>query len=172
MKPKSEPVWTKGPSTRFIIHHTAGHHPELGDAANESVAESIAYAKAIQRLHMLVNGWNDSGHNFLVCRNGWVLQGRWRTVTAIQHQRMVVSAHCPSQNTQVGIEHEHVGTEPLTERQFEASCRLQAWVCRCYGLNETLDTRGHREFFSTACPANLQETIPEMIARVNALLSV
>jgi hypothetical protein len=39
-----------------------------------------------------------------------VLQGRWLTVSAIEAGHMVVSAHCPGQNGQIGIEHEHLGT--------------------------------------------------------------
>jgi hypothetical protein len=168
--PKGEPPWTGKPSTRFIIHHTAGHAPELDSPANESVAEAIAYARSIQSYHMS-QGWLDSGHNFLVCRNGWVLQGRWRTVRAIQAKQMVVSAHCPGQNTQVGIEHEHQGLEPMTTRQLEASCRLMAWVCRCYGLKTTLGLHPHREYYATSCPANLTEDIPRMAERVNELLA-
>jgi hypothetical protein len=158
-------------ASRIIFHHTAGHHPELSLPANvESVAESVAYARQIQAFHMNVNGWNDSGHNFLVCRNGVVLQGRWRTVSAIQAGAMVVSAHCPGQNTQIGVEHEHAGTEPITAAQLEASAQLQAWVAARYGLGKVLPVHPHSEFFATACPANLADQIPAIVRRAQAIL--
>src|SRR4249920_1746589 len=72
---KAKAVYVGRPS-RIIFHHTAGHHPEISQPKNESRAEAILYAKAIQHYHMDNNGWNDSGHNFLVCRNGLILVGR------------------------------------------------------------------------------------------------
>ena len=47
---------------------------------------------------------------------------------AVKKGRMVVSAHCPGQNTQPGIEHEHNGTERMTKAQFAASAQLIAWI--------------------------------------------
>src|SRR4051794_36740410 len=88
-----------GKARRIIIHHTAGHHRELDDPADTSREEAIRYARDIQAFHMgPERGWIDSGHNFLVMRNGMILQGRWQTVSAIQAGRMVRSAHCPGQN--------------------------------------------------------------------------
>ena len=71
------------------------------------------------------NGWNDSGHNFLACRNGLILVGRHMSLPAIRQDRMVVSAHCPGHNEQPGIEHEHEGDENddrADERERMASC--------------------------------------------------
>jgi len=169
-RPPRSPIVACGRAQRVIVHHTAGHHAELSDPANESHAEAVGYARAIQAFHMDVNGWVDSGHNFLVCRNGDVLQGRWRTVSAIQQGAMVVSAHCPGQNGQVGIEHEHQGSEPLTAAQFEASAQLQAWIADRYGLKTVLPAHPHSEFFPTACPANLVKEIPALVKRAQAIL--
>ena len=86
---KVKPVYVSRPK-RIIFHHTAGHHPEISVPRDESRAEAIAYARAIQRFHMDVNGWNDSGHNFLVCRNGLILVGRHMSLPAIKKGRMVL----------------------------------------------------------------------------------
>lgn len=167
----SSPIQTAPRATKIIIHHTAGHHPEIAAPSSESREEAIAYARQIQAFHMDVNGWIDSGHNFLVCRNGLVLQGRWLTVTAIEAGHMVVSAHCPGQNGQIGIEHEHAGTEAPTEAQLQASAELIAWIARRYELSEPLPLYPHSTYFATACPANLKASIPELAARARALLS-
>lgn len=157
-------------ATRIIIHHTAGHHPEISNPQDESRAEAIRYARDIQSFHMNGNGWNDSGHNFLVCRNGDILQGRWLTVSAIEAGHMVVSAHCPGQNTQVGIEHEHLGTEKMTPAQRESSALLIAWIASKYGKKESLPLFPHRQFFPTSCPANLAEEIPRIHSMADKLL--
>ena len=149
--PKSEPELVNR-SVRIIFHHTAGH------ASDGTVDGAKAYARAIQASHF-ANGWNDSGHNFLVCRNGSILVGRWFTVTAIQHKKMVRSAHCPGQNDQIGIEHEHYGLEEMTAAQRKASARLQAWIADRYGRSKVLPAEPHSKYIATACPANLKDDI-------------
>src|SRR4051794_21845566 len=88
-KPKSG-IQTTGMAEEIIFHHTAGHHREIDTPHVQSRAESIQYARAIQDFHMNSRGWIDSGHNFLVCRNGIVLQGRWLTVSSIQAKHMII----------------------------------------------------------------------------------
>lgn len=158
-------------STRIIIHHTAGHHPEISLPGDESREESIRYARDIQAFHMDTNGWVDSGHNFLVCRNGLILQGRWLTVSTIQARHMVLSAHCPGQNGQVGIEHEHLGAEPMTQAQRLASGALIAWVSSHYGRSVALPLHPHSEFYATACPANLKAELPRLARIADELLA-
>lgn len=169
-KPKSG-LRTVGMAQRIIIHHTAGHHAEISNPTNESQAEAERYARDIQRFHMDGRGWTDSGHNFLVCRSGHILQGRWLTVSSIQAHHMVQSAHCPGQNTQIGIEHEHFGQEEMTKAQFEASARLIAWIADRYGKKVVLPLAPHSKYFPTACPVNLKDDIPRLRARAQAILS-
>jgi hypothetical protein len=46
------PATLVGKSRRIIFHHTDGHHPEIENPTNESVAEAIRYAQDIQAFHM------------------------------------------------------------------------------------------------------------------------
>jgi N-acetylmuramoyl-L-alanine amidase len=166
---KAPPVYVSRPK-RIIFHHTAGHHPEISLPRNESRAEAILYAKAIQNLHMNGNGWNDSGHNFLVCRNGLILVGRHMSYPAIKKGRMVVSAHCLSQNDQPGLEHEHLGSERMTKAQFSASAHLCAWIidnCRMRGGSAI---HPHKEFNKTSCPAELMAELPALKTAVDQIL--
>jgi hypothetical protein len=169
-KPKRG-VETVHASTRVIFHHTAGHHPELSHPADQSREESMAFARAIQRQHM-AQGWIDSGHNFLVCRNGLILQGRWLTVSAIQAKHMVLSAHCPGQNGQIGIEHEHLGNEKMTVKQKESSARLMAWIADQYDRKTVLPVYPHSKYYATSCPANLIHDIAAIKSRAQNILSV
>jgi hypothetical protein len=164
-------IQTVGESVRTIFHHTAGHHRELGNPKNQSREESMQYARDIQKYHMDGNGWNDSGHNFLICRNGLVLQGRWLTVSAIQASHMVGSAHCPGQNGQIGLEHEHYGSEEMTREQKEASSMLMAWIAWHYERKNVLPSMPHSKYFPTSCPANLNEDIAGIVKRAQVLLN-
>lgn len=155
----------------IIFHHTAGHHREIESPGDESLAESMRYARDVQSYHMDANGWEDSGHNFLVCRNGVILQGRWLTVSAIKAGHMVRSAHCPGFNGWVGIEHEHAGSEPATAEQLEASAVLQAWIAHQYGRRTVLRVDPHRAHYATTCPANLVAAIPKVRQHAQHLLS-
>lgn len=170
--PVSNPVPAGKPS-RIIFHHTFGHHPESSGPDDESVEEAKRYARQIQAFHMGPSrGWNDSGHNFLVCRNGVVLEGRHGSVDAIAKGRMVVSAHCPGQNDQPGIEHEHYKEAGLTVEQRRASVALHAWICRSTGVRPT-EIYGHGHFFETSCPAELEsEVMPMRLLVVKALATV
>jgi hypothetical protein len=164
-EPLSPITPTAGPAIRTIFHHTAGHHHEIENPADESLEEAIRYARDIQWSHTHPSAtdpskpWKDSGHNFLVTRAGHILQGRWGTVSQIQQRRMVVSAHCPGQNNQIGIEHEHNGAEAMTNAQRVASATLMAWIASKYQRMTILPSQPHSKYFPTACPANLVSEI-------------
>ena len=162
--PKSPPVLVV-PQLEIIFHHTDSHHREISNPKDESLEEAIRFVLDIQDFHMRPvsqggRGWNDSGHNLLITRAGHILQGRWYTVTAIQHGHMVESAHCPEHNRAVGIEHEHLPGEHATEAQLEASARAIAWVSWCWHRKIILPIHPHQQFYNTACPGNLLGTIP------------
>jgi hypothetical protein len=160
--PKSRvlPV-TKKPA-RTIFHHTASHHAELdANHSAESYAESCKYARSIQNFHMDHNGWIDSGHNFLVTRGGFVLEGRHRSIEMVRRGKMVVSAHCPGQNGQPGVEHEQVDPEDLTPIQWEASVWLHAWICKHCKIDPAR-IKGHRDYFATGCPGRLYADLPRL----------
>lgn len=166
-----------GKSARVIFHHTAGHHPEISLPNNESDEEAMLYARRIQAAHMAPgglgapNGGIDSGHNLLICRGGQILQGRWLTVTAIQNGGMVQSAHCIGQNDQIGIEHEHLGLEPMTSAQRDASARAMAWIAWHYGRRVCLPVYPHNRYFNTACPANLASEMVHIETLANQILA-
>lgn len=156
-----------GKPGRTIFHHTASHARKL--SAGETFEEACAYARAIQQAHFR-NGWIDSGHNFLVTRSGYILEGRHRSLTAVRAGKMVVSAHCPGQNDQPGVEHEQVDPEKLTPIQREASIWLHAWICEKCDVLPRAAAQPHKRYSATACPGSLTAMLPAFRKDVAAAL--
>jgi hypothetical protein len=75
-------------SVRYaVVHHTAGSN-------FYTRAQSAAIVRSIQRYHVLGNGWDDIGYNFLVDKYGQVFEGRYGGI-----DRNVVGAHAQGFNT-------------------------------------------------------------------------
>ena len=165
--PPKQKIVLVGRPVRVIDHGTDGHAPPGSDPRQSG----MAYARALQHSHF-GRGWIDSGHNFLVTRDGVILEGRHGSLAAIKAGRMVESAHCPGQNDQPGIEHEHFGSdEGLTDVQKQASIWLHALICRSTGIRPT-DFFPHKQFFSTDCPtAHIEQWLPELRLRTAAALT-
>jgi len=100
-----------------IVHHTAG-------ANDYSRAQSAAIVRGIELYHVLGNGWNDIGYNFLVDRFGTVYEGRGGGI-----DRNVVGAHAQGFNVgTVGVA--LIGnfqSATPTAAQQNALVRLVAW---------------------------------------------
>src|ERR1700693_2847313 len=74
-------------TVRFaIVHHTAGSN-------SYTRAQSAAIVRGIERYHVLANGWDDIGYNFLVDKYGQIFEGRWGGI-----DRNVVGAHAQGFN--------------------------------------------------------------------------
>jgi hypothetical protein len=152
-----------GRPDKIIFHHTDGHAP------GSSLADAKAYARSIQRDHMN-RKFIDSGHNFLVTRAGQILEGRRGSLAAIQDGVMVQSAHCPNENHNPGIEHEHKGGEAMTDAQRQASLFLHELICRKTGIKPSA-IHGHKEFFATACPGALEPELARFRQELKARLA-
>jgi N-acetylmuramoyl-L-alanine amidase len=75
-------------AVRFaVVHHTAGSN-------SYSRSQSASIVRGIERYHVLANGWDDIGYNFLVDKYGQIFEGRWGGV-----DRNVVGAHAQGFNT-------------------------------------------------------------------------
>ena len=70
-----------------VVHHTAGTN-------SYTMAQSAAIVRGIQRYHVLANGWNDIGYNFLVDKYGQIFEGRGGGI-----DRNVIGAHAQGFNT-------------------------------------------------------------------------
>ena len=113
---KKKPAYAD--TLRFaVVHHTAGSN-------SYSRAQSASIVRGIERYHVLANGWDDIGYNFLVDKYGQVFEGRWGGV-----DRNVVGAHAQGFNQgSVGVA--LIGTydsASISPAARAALIRLLAW---------------------------------------------
>jgi len=153
-------------AVRFaVVHHTAGSNAYTR-------AQSASIVRGIQRYHVLANGWDDIGYNFLVDKYGHIFEGRYGGV-----DRNVVGAHAQGFNTgSAGValigNYDGAAVSPAART---ALARLIAWrldVAHANplstfswrssgnprfpaGRNLTLRTvSGHRDTGYTTCPGS------------------
>lgn len=167
--PPRHPIVDAGVYDKAIFHHTSGHHPEFQPpSSGESYAEAEAYARAVQHSHFQ-RDWADTGNNFLVTRNGYIFEGRHRSLELLGRGHCPVSAHCVGQNGNPGVEFEHVDPEDMTPVQYAAGVWL---FSRILSLNNLKPARiyGHKDFNATSCPSALYADLPDFRADVAAAL--
>jgi flagellar hook assembly protein FlgD len=154
------------PSVRFaVVHHTAGTN-------SYTAAQSAAIVRGIQRYHVVSNGWNDIGYNFLVDKYGQVFEGRAGGI-----DQPVIGAHAGGFNTgSTGVALLGTyGSAQAPGAAADAIQRLLAWrldvahvdpltrLTAVSGGNERFPAgtsvslravSGHRDTGSTSCPGN------------------
>jgi hypothetical protein len=130
---------------RATIHHTAG--------PNDDTTSANAQMRQIQSFHMNTRGWCDVGYNFLVSRDGKILEGRGYGV---------LGAHTADANgDNMGIS--FIGTYTSAtppEAQFVAAAKVLRYLKDRAGtpLSRSGDNgvKGHRQRGTTAtsCPGD------------------
>ncbi|MGH7357485.1 MAG: FlgD immunoglobulin-like domain containing protein, partial [Candidatus Rokuibacteriota bacterium] len=148
-----------------VVHHTAGSN-------SYSAAQSAAIVRGIQRYHVLSNGWDDIGYNFLVDKYGRIFEGRGGGIT-----RNVIGAHAGGFNTGsagvavIGIyQSASISSAARMALQNLLAWRLDVGHVRPRGLWDAVSggssrwdagTRvrlravsGHRDTSLTSCPGN------------------
>jgi hypothetical protein len=163
-----------------IVHHTAGSN-------NYSRAQSASIVRAIELYHVLGNGWDDIGYNFLVDKYGQVFEGRYGGM-----EKAVVGAHA------MGFNYGSVGVAlignyngaGLTTAERAALVKVIAWrldvahvdpllrVTRVstgnpeYANGTSVQLRaiaGHRDTYPTSCPGNnVYAQLPSIARQVAA----
>jgi flagellar hook assembly protein FlgD len=148
-----------------VVHHTAGTN-------SYSAADSAAIVRGIERYHVLANGWNDIGYNFLVDKYGQIFEGRGGGI-----DRDVVGAHAQGFNTgSTGVAVlGSYGSSRISSKARAALVRLLAWrldvshvdpLARLtwisggnpsYPAGTAVELRGvsgHRDTGPTSCPGS------------------
>lgn len=163
-RPVSTTFPTKAP-VGIVVHHTASPNvvPLSGEAERQRCCR---LARSIQDHHMDGNGWADSGHHFLCCRSGLVLEGRHGSLVGARKARCVRGAHSGNveiNGTQFGIETEGTFDDrgDLSTAQWEALVNLVATLA-WWGSFQTAAIHPHSLYRATQCPGYLKELLPEL----------
>ncbi|MFC5750580.1 peptidoglycan recognition family protein [Actinomadura rugatobispora] len=152
----------------IVVHHTAS-----ANQTDYSLAAAYALSRSIQNFHMDSNGWADTGQQLTISRGGHLMEGRNRSLQAIQAGDHVVGAHTASHNDHtIGIENEGlymtVGPTAALWAKLVETC---AWLCDVYGLDPHGAIVGHRDYNATACPGDrLYARLPDLRNQVAGLL--
>ncbi len=164
-----------------VVHHTAGSN-------SYSKSQSAAIVRGIQRYHVLGNGWNDIGYNFLVDKYGQIFEGRGGGIA-----NNVVGAHAGGFNTgSVGVSViGNFDSAGLSTAAKSALQKLLAWrldVGHVFprgsvdvvsggssrypaGVHVRLrNVNGHRDSSATSCPgANIYKQLGTIARNVTQL---
>ncbi|QFG23074.1 peptidoglycan recognition family protein [Actinomadura sp. WMMB 499] len=151
---------------RIVVHHTA-----TPNAADHSLEHAFGLSRSIQNFHMDSNGWDDTGQQLTISRGGHLMEGRNRSLQAINAGNHVVGAHTGGHNSHtIGIENEGLYmTEAPTAALWDELVATCAWLCGVYGLDPRTAIVGHRDYNATACPGDtLYALLPQLRDQVAA----
>ncbi|MGH3740615.1 MAG: peptidoglycan recognition protein family protein [Micromonosporaceae bacterium] len=152
----------------IVVHHTAS-----ANTTDYSLSQAYALSHWIQDLHMDNNGWIDSGQQLTISRGGYVMEGRDRSLWAIETGYHVLGAHTGGENDHtIGIENEGIYvSQDTTTMLFESLVQTCAWLCTAYSLDPHQAIVGHRDYNATQCPGDvLYARLPELRNRVSQAL--
>jgi N-acetylmuramoyl-L-alanine amidase len=170
-RPPSSPVTIRDiPPDHIVVHHTAS-----GNTTDYSLLQAGRLSHWIQDLHMDTNGWLDAGQQLTISRGGFVLEGRDRSLWAINNGKHVVGAQTANHNNHtIGIENEGLYvSQNTTVALFESLVKTCAWLCSVYRLDPHQAIVGHRDYVTTTvCPGDvLYGRLPELRNRVATVLA-
>lgn len=154
---------------RIIVHHT-----DSANADDRSIAHAYALSRYIQNFHMDKRNWDDAGQQLTISRGGIVMEGRNRTLKAIQTGTHVVGAQVLHHNEHtIGIENEgSYMQKEVPDRLWESLLEVCVWLCQAYDLEPSNAIVGHRDYNKTACPGDvLYARLPELRRAVAARLA-
>src|SRR5262249_61703884 len=146
-------------------------------------AQSAAIVRGIETYHVLGNGWDDIGYNFLVDKYGQIFEGRYGGM-----DKAVVGAHALGFNFgAVGVALlGNYNSASMTSAERTALVNLLAWRLDvahldprsqatrisagnpCYVNAPAVTLRalsGHPDTYPTSCPGNNAYALPPTITR-------
>ncbi len=160
-----------GTLNRAVIHHTAN----AGDFNTTSQATSAANVRAVQNYHMDTRGWCDTGYHFIVCKLGYIFEGRSGSMSSIP-----VGAHDSVNANSFGFNwmgyfhppHNQVPTTAMRNSIYDViAWRMpSAWSAYgggTYGGRSGVGTLcSHRDAFASACPGD--SAYPFITSNINS----
>jgi len=125
-----------------VYHYTAA---DADEQANHGNCDNRV--RGVQGYHMDHNGWNDIAYNFLVCKHGYVFEGRgyWNRSAATGLANGHTVAVC-------FLGDDTANRDDVTDEGRQALVDVTKEIQRRW--RKRLAYKGHRDFMSTSCPGN------------------
>jgi hypothetical protein len=125
------------------VHYTASDADEQADHAN-----CARRVRGIQAFHIDGRGWSDIAYSFLVCKHGYVFEGRGRGIrTAAQGTNDGNDAY----HAVCFLGDDTAGRDDVTDPGRAAMADAVRWCNAWAGVD---GIRPHSSFHSTACPGD------------------
>jgi hypothetical protein len=140
-RPRRDRTVLPAERVRFLVLHYSAM--DADEQARHS--RCAARVRGIQNFHMDGRGWSDIAYTWVVCRHGYVFQGRgWRVRTAATGDANDYTvAACFLGN-------DSAGRDDVTNAGRQAFKGVLAFVIR--NAPNLEGVRGHRDFMNTPCP--------------------
>jgi hypothetical protein len=123
-----------------VFHYTAA----FGDT-RESHADCAARVRGVQAFHQEGRGWNCIAYNFLVCKHGYVFEGR-----GIDAKSAATGADNSHTLAVCFLGADKSDRDDVTAAGRTAFVELTRWIRQRRPTAKLV--RGHRDFMSTSCP--------------------
>lgn len=124
----------------------AFHYTAMDADERSSHSECAARVRGIQAYHQNTQGWCDIAYNFVVCKHGYVFEGRgFRYSGATGNDNSHTIAVC-------FLGDDTANRDDLTDDGRQALVDVTRHIQK--QLGKRLSYKGHRSFMGTACPGN------------------
>lgn len=130
------------PIDGIAYHYTASNADEQASHRN-----CAARVRAVQAYHMDTQGWCDIAYNWLVCKHGYVYQGRG------QHRSGATGNANDHTVAICFLGDDTAGRDDLTNEGRQALVDATRHVHRVL-RKPSLTYKGHRDYMSTSCPGD------------------
>lgn len=141
--PKSRPVQLlPSAADTVVFHYTAA----MGDIRDEH-KDCAVRVRGVQAFHLDGRGWNDIAYNFLVCKHGYIFEGRGVDAksAATGNDNSHTLAVC-------FLGADKSGRDDVTAAGRAALVEITRWIRSRRPAVKLY--RGHRDFMPTSCPGD------------------
>jgi hypothetical protein len=126
----------------IVYHYTAANADE--QAEHRNCAQRV---RGVQAFHQNTRGWNDIAYNYLVCKHGYIYEGR-----GIENKSAATGVHNGHTLAVCFLGDDTVGRDDVTIAGRQALVEISRWIRqRRPAISKYA---GHRDFMSTSCPGN------------------
>jgi hypothetical protein len=126
----------------IVYHYTAANADE--QAEHRNCAQRV---RGVQAFHQNSRGWNDIAYNYLVCKHGYIYEGR-----GIENKSAATGVHNGHTLAVCFLGDDTLDRDDVTIAGRQALVEISRWIRqRRPAISKYA---GHRDFMSTSCPGN------------------